>query len=270
MRRTRLVAIVVLALCLTRLAAGQEHLHKDTTAAAWSWTFDGNAFLGRNYQRRLFADYTTWESQNWFMLAADRQNASGRLSANLMLSFEPFTMHDRGSPQLFQTGESYQRIPLVHFQHPHDLLMGLGVTYAFTRPRVTYTLGADLVGSPTLGPTAFMHRASARDNPQAPLIHHSLDSTHITPGVLRAGVGVGSLTIETSIFRGAEPDEDRINIERPRFDSWAARARWRAALGTRRYRVAACDSRNGSNPGMQRASPLRCPSMGRSDLDRWR
>jgi hypothetical protein len=120
------------------------------------------------------------------MLAADRQTAGGRLSANLMLSLEPFTMHDRGSPQLFQTGESYQRTPLVHFQHQHDLLMGLGVTYAFTRPRITYT-----------------------------------------PGVVRAGVGVGSLTAEASVFRGAEPDENRIDVERPRLDSWATRVRWR-------------------------------------------
>jgi hypothetical protein len=65
MRRTRLVAIVVLALCIfIRPVAGQEHQHQETTTAAWSWTFDGNAFLGRNYQQRLFADYTTWESQN--------------------------------------------------------------------------------------------------------------------------------------------------------------------------------------------------------------
>lgn len=48
-------------------------------------------------------------------------------------------------------------------------------------PVVTYTFGADLGGSPALGPTAFMHRESARSNPQAPLTHHDLDSTHITP-----------------------------------------------------------------------------------------
>jgi hypothetical protein len=105
--------------------------------------------------------------------------------------------------------------------------MGLGVTYAITRPEVTYTLGADLVGSPTLGPTAFMHRASARNNPQAPLIHHSVDSTHITPGVVRGGVTFGSLTFEASAFRGASPDEDRVDIERPALDSWAVRGRWR-------------------------------------------
>jgi hypothetical protein len=160
------------------------------------------------------------------MLAADRQGTAGRFSAHLMLSLEPFTVPDRGSPQLFQTGESYQGIPLVNYQHQHDLLMGLGVTYTVVRPKVTYTLGADLVGSPTLGPTAFMHRASARDNPQAPLIHHYVDSTHITPGVVRAGVGFGSFTFEGSVFRGASPDEDRVDIERPGLDSWATRVRW--------------------------------------------
>ena len=189
--------------------------------------FDGNVFFGLNDQRRRFADYSAWESQNWFMVAADRQSPKGRLSANLMLSLEPFTVADGGSPQLFQTGESYQGVPLVNFQHQHDLLMGLGVTYAITRPGVTYTVGADLVGSPTLGPTAFMHRASARNNPQAPLIHHYVDSTHITPGVVRGGVTFGSLTLEASAFRGASPDEDRVDIERPALDSWAARGRWR-------------------------------------------
>jgi hypothetical protein len=71
-----------------------------------------------------------------------------------------------------------------------------------------------------------MHRASAKSNPQVPLIHHYLDSTHITPGVLRAGVRSGSLTFEASVFRGAGPDENRLNLEHPRLDSWAARMRW--------------------------------------------
>ena len=206
----------------------QDHVHETSapTSGPWQIVTDGNVFVGYNYQTRHFADYSAWESQNWFMGAAGRQVGRGRFTALAMLSLEPFTMHDRGSPQLFQTGESFQRIPLVNFQHPHDLLMGLGITYAGTARRATYTVGADLVGSPTLGPTAFMHRASARDNPQVPLIHHYLDSTHITPGVLRAGVGFGSVTVEGSVFRGAGPDEDRLNIERPVLDSWAARVRW--------------------------------------------
>jgi hypothetical protein len=133
-----------------------------------------------------------------------------------------------GSPQLFQTGESYQQVPYVNVQHPHDLFMGLGATYRIERPRVAYVFGADLVGEPTLGPTAFMHRESARDNPQVPLTHHDMDSTHVTEGVLRAGVETGPMTFEASVFRGEEPDQDdnRYNIEKPALDSWAARVRW--------------------------------------------
>ena len=50
-----------------------------------------------------------------------------------------------------------------------------------------------------------MHRESARDNPQVPLTHHDLDSTHISEGVLRAGVETGPMTFEASVFRGEEP-----------------------------------------------------------------
>ena len=53
---------------------------------------------------------------------------------------------------------------------------------------MAYVFGAYAVGEATLGPTAFMHRESARDNPQVPLAHHDLDSTHISEGVIRGGV----------------------------------------------------------------------------------
>jgi len=206
----------------------EPHHHADTPAAAgtWSWTSDANAFFGYNYQQRKFADFSDWESQNWVMLGGNRAVGAGRLTLEGMLSLEPFTMRAQGSPQLFQTGESYQRIPNVNYQHPHDLLMELGATYRIERPRVRYVLGADLVGSPTLGPTPFMHRESARNNPQVPIGHHSLDSTHITAGVLRFGVETGPMSFETSAFRGAEPDENRLNVETPALDSWAVRVGW--------------------------------------------
>ena len=214
-----------------------------------NWATDANVFVGYDYQRRLFADFAAFESQNWFMLAGSRRIGPGRLTVTGMLSFEPLTIGRLvyagdggmarvyassqtgahvpfgGSPQLFQTGESYQAVPFVNVQHLHDLVMGLGATYRIAQPSVAYVFGADLVGSPTLGPTPFMHRESARDNPQVPLTHHDLDSTHITPGVLRGGVERGPMTFEASVFRGEEPDQDdnRYNIEAPRLDSWAAR-----------------------------------------------
>jgi hypothetical protein len=236
-------AIIILALVPAAAIAQEppaEHQHAATPAASssWTWTGDANAFIGYNYQQRLFADFSAWESQNWFMGAGERPLGNGRLLVQGMLSLEPFTIgrlvyaggqsiSAGGSPQLFQTGESYQGTPLVNYQHPHDLIMGLGATYRLERPRLTYIFGADLVGSPTLGPVPFMHRDSARDNPQVRLSHHFLDSTHITTGVLRAGVDTRGFTFETSVFRGEEPNENRLNIDRPRLDSWAARVGWR-------------------------------------------
>jgi hypothetical protein len=232
MIRACAAAAVALGLTLGLAAPGAAqdaaaHDHEAMAAATWKWSADANAFFGYNYQKRLFADFSAWESQNWLMLSAGRDAGPGSLAINGMFSFEPLTMDPRGSPQLFQTGESYEGAPLVNFQHPHDLIMGLGAKYRIPRGRITYLIGADLVGSPALGPTAFMHRASARNNPQVPITHHFVDSSHISTGVLTTGVQIGHVTLEASVFRGEEPDENRYNIERPRLDSWAARLGWR-------------------------------------------
>jgi hypothetical protein len=160
------------------------------------------------------------------MGSGDRRLGRGRLTVEAMFSLEPVTMHQKGSLQLFQTGETFKHVPLMNYQHPHDLVMGLGATFRAPIGRVRYTLGADIVGSPTLGPTPFMHRESGRDNPQVPLLHHYLDASHSTPGVLRAGLTMGPVTIESSVFRGVEPDENRLNIEAPHLDSWAVRTRF--------------------------------------------
>jgi hypothetical protein len=199
---------------------------QDRTASPWAWSADANVIVGYNYQQRLFADFSAWESQNWFMGRGERRFGSGRLSIGSMLSLEPFTVPAGGSPQLFQTGETYRDVPLVNHQHPHDLIMELGATFRLAQRGVTWSVGADLVGSPTLGPPPFMHRESARDNPQVPITHHFMDSTHITTGVVRGAIATGPFAVEASIFRGAEPDENRTNIERPALDSWAARLRW--------------------------------------------
>jgi hypothetical protein len=217
-----------------------EHQHAVVPATqTWTFTTDANVIGGFNYQDRKYFDFAAWESQNWFMGTAARRLGQGHLTLHGMLSLEPLTIGHHvyrvddgthvvagGSPQLFQTGESFKGLPLAEFQHPHDLFMGIGATYERPQGRVTYVAGADLVGSPTLGPTVFMHRESARDNPQVPLSHHLLDSTHSTPGVLRGGMRISEWTVEGSVFRGEEPDEERYDIDAPRLDSWAARIGW--------------------------------------------
>jgi len=198
----------------------------ESSPNGWVWAGDANVFVGFNDQERKFAGFRSWESQNWMMGSGERALGRGRLQVEAMLTLEPFTIHAAGSPQLFQTGESYKGTPLVNLQHPHDLLMGLGATYRFNALGMQTFLGADLAGAATLGPTAFMHRESSRDNPQVPLAHHAMDSTHISAGVIRGGVTRGPFTVEASAFRGAEPDDHRLNIEQPRLDSWAVRGRF--------------------------------------------
>jgi hypothetical protein len=72
-----------------------------------------------------------------------------------------------------------------------------------------------------------MHRASSEGNPTAPLSHHTADSTHITHGVIAAGLTHHGMTVEGSVFHGREPDENRLDIEMGKLDSFAARVWYR-------------------------------------------
>lgn len=66
------------------------------------------------------------------------------------------------------------------------------------------------------------------NDPFAPIGHHWQDATHITFGVLTAGVFTRSVKIEGSLFNGREPDENRTNFDyRSRsLDSYAGRVTW--------------------------------------------
>ena len=198
----------------------------DSASNAWQWMVDGAAFFGFNDQERKFTDFTAWESQNWFMAAGRRSMDRGTLHVTTMFSLEPLTIADIGSPQVFQTGETFTRAPLIDYQHPHDLIMALGAAYTHPWSRGTWDFSAAVVGSPAFGPPPFMHRASAIDNPQAPLSHHYLDSMHITPGVLSAQGALGSWSIDGSWFHGREPDENRLDIDFGPLDSYALRLGW--------------------------------------------
>jgi hypothetical protein len=187
-------------------------------ATGWQWTADGRVFFGFNYLRRKFTDFSAWESQNWVMATGQRQVRRGALRLASMFSFEPFTLHDIGSPQVFQTGEMFRHSPIIDYQHPHDLVMGLGAEYRRPVGRVTLVVGADVVGAPTLGPPV---RPSAAETPHAPLSHHHLDSSHITPVVLRGGVDTGSWRIEGSWFHGRGPDSNRTDLDLGALDSAA-------------------------------------------------
>jgi hypothetical protein len=163
-------------------------------------------------------------SINWGMLMASHTLGGGRLQLRGMFSAEPWTVGAKGYPLLLQSGESYRGQPLHDRQHPHDLFMELAANY---ERAVSRHLGVQLylapVGEPASGPVAYPHRPSAADDPLAPLSHHWQDATHISFGVITAGLFSRTWKLEGSIFNGREPDEHRTDFDFRRLDSYAAR-----------------------------------------------
>ena len=163
-------------------------------------------------------------SPNWFMASGVHKLGRGSLLLQSMFSLDPATVTHESYPLLFQTGETAYGKALVDAQHPHDLFMSLGVSYA-------HPLGDDTmlqlyyapVGDPALGPVAFSHRASAAELPQAPLGHHWQDSTHIADNVATVALHHKWLRVEASGFFGTEPDENRWNIDWGPMNSYSGR-----------------------------------------------
>jgi hypothetical protein len=190
---------------------------------SWSLMFHGSVFAGYDWQSGDRGGQK-FISVNWFMAMARHQLAGGEFGARAMLSAEPFTVGDSGYPLLLQTGESFRGSPIHDRQHAHDLFMELAVTYS--RPisdSVAVQIYAAPAGEPALGPVAFPHRLSASSDPLAPLSHHWADSTHITFGVVTAGVFTRYFKLEGSWFNGREPDENRYDFDFRPLDSYSGR-----------------------------------------------
>jgi hypothetical protein len=192
------------------------------------WMFHGNIFL-RYTHTDVFGDNKRGDGKlgapNWFMAMVNHKiGKKGLLNATAMLSLDRLTEGGDGYPLLFQSGETYNGKRLVDRQHPHDLFSALSIGY-------TQMLNKDMdvfayigyPGEPALGAPAFMHRVSSMNNPDAPLGHHWQDATHITFGVATAGFRYKNFKVEGSSFTGREPDEDRYNFDKARFDSYSYR-----------------------------------------------
>ena len=202
------------------------YLEKDQ----FSFMLHGNAHFRYNNQNPLNTGLglrggSQFDVPNWFMLMAQTPiNSKDRLTFSGMFSLDAFTVGGQGYPLLFQTGETWQGKKLVDRQHPHDLFSELSLTYAYTINKDANLFAYfGLPGEPALGPTAFMHRISSFNNPDSPLGHHWQDATHITFGVFTLGGIYKNIKFDGSVFTGREPDENRLNFDMPRFDSYSGR-----------------------------------------------
>ena len=207
-------------------AAASSHQHDQmqmNMSGEWTFMQDGIVFVNFNHQGGP-RGANELVVPNWWMGMASRDTSRGRVTLTSMLSLDPATVGNDGYRELFQAGEALDGRPLIDRQHPHDLFMQLGASWRVPIGHSTgFTLVGAPVGEPALGPVAFMHRASAADNPTAPLGHHTFDSTHIAFGVVTAAVDRGQWVVEGSLFNGREPDEHRWDFDFGPLDSFSGR-----------------------------------------------
>lgn len=193
------------------------------SAGAWALALHENAMFGFDAMGST-RGADQFVTANWVMGMASHALGGGDLTLRAMLSAEPLLLPGDGYPLLLQTGESWHGVALHDRQHPHDLFMELAA-------RVREPLGDGLAlelyvapsGEPPVGPTAFPHRFTSMADPLAPLGHHWQDATHISFGVLTAGLFTRRVKLEGSWFNGREPDEDRLDLDLRTPDSVAAR-----------------------------------------------
>jgi hypothetical protein len=189
----------------------------------WMLMFHGEVFLNE-IQQTGPRGADKFFSTNWFMPMAQRNLGRGTLTLRTMLSLEPATVSAQRYPELFQQGETAFGKPIVDGQHPHDFFMELAALYDYKlneKTMLSFYLAP--VGDPAMGPPAYPHRASASEDPVAPLGHHFEDSTHIASDVITLGLTHRNFRLEASGFHGREPDEDRWDIDSGKIDSWSAR-----------------------------------------------
>ncbi len=204
-----------------------QHQHMNMESAGWQFMRDGVIFGMFNRQGGPRGGHE-FRVPNWWMGMGTRTVGSSRLTLTAMFSLDPATVGKRGSREIFQVGEAVDGVPLIDRQHPHDLFMQLAAVWRLPINEHTgFTIAGGPAGEAALGPVAFMHRASAAENPLAPLSHHTFDSTHIAYGVVTAAIDHGPWVLEGSLFNGREPDEQRWDFDFGALDSLSTRVWFR-------------------------------------------
>ena len=206
--------------------ASMPHMNMNMSEG-WQFMQDGILFAEFNHQGGPRGG-EEFVAPNWWMGMASRNTTRGQFTFTSMLSLDAATVGRDGYGELFQAGEALDGKPIVDRQHPHDFFMQLSATWRTVLPGQTgFTLSGGPAGEPALGPVAFMHRASAADNPTAPLSHHTFDSSHVSFGVVTAAIDRGRWMMEGSVFNGREPDDNRWDFDLGRLDSVSGRVWFR-------------------------------------------
>jgi hypothetical protein len=148
----------------------------------------------------------------------------GHLTFSAMTSLGALWRDSAGMPSLMQTGGTYRHSYIHDRQHPNELVMEAAANIWFGRRNHLLYLAP--VGSTALGPSPWMHRASAAADPVAPIGHHWQDATHVSHGVAGLGLRFRLFSLEAAAFNARESDYKWPwpDFSHGRLDSFAGRA----------------------------------------------
>ena len=253
----RCVVVALVAAAHRRVGAGRPCRARRAGAAGrsralprWQWTVDSNAFIGFNYQHRKFRDFNAWESQNWVMAhgPARRCARNGRRVVDAVARSADAARHR------IAAGVPDRRDVPARAARSTTSIRTISSWVSARRipaPRRSYDDPGeplDLVGSPSIGPMAFMHRPSAMRKPAgaavAPL--HGLDAHHARRRARRRRRGrlAGRGIVVQGTGAGRKP---------PRHRPWRARFDRRAAVVEPRSLVSSDLRRDAHAAGAARA-----------------
>ncbi len=171
-----------------------------------------------------------FDAPNWFMaMFGHPLSGSSQLGLRAMISLDPLTEGGHGYPLLYQSGETWHGQPLRDRQHPHDLFerafrhlfhQGFQGPLRLSLSRLPRRAGA----WPAHVHAPLDRLRSRRRSHRPPLGRRH--ARHIRRRDTSAMRSRTDLKLEGSSFTGREPDENRYNFDRPRFDSQSVRLDW--------------------------------------------
>ncbi len=171
------------------------------------WTIFWGGALFMNYSSESGPDRQRNEafSLNWVAGGAQRALGSrGLVMFRGRASLEPYTIKERGYPQMLQWVSPESGGPLLDAMRAHDLIGEAAVDVAFRTSTNSFLhLYVAPVGDPAFGSVPYAQRTSSEELAEAPFAYDVQETTHDSTRVITAGFGSRFITLEGSAFHDA-------------------------------------------------------------------
>ena len=210
----------------TSFNAGEAPHHPHiATRGAWTTFWGGALFAEQSTETGPRVQRSEVFSTNWIAGGAQRSLGSrGIVLFRGRASLEPFTIKERGYPQLLQWISPENGGPTLDVMRAHDLIGEAAVDIAFRTTATSFVhLYAAPIGDPAFGAVPYAQRASSEEFAEAPFAYDVQETTHDSTRVITAGFGSRFVTVDGSVFHEAVTSGRHTTIDSGRIDSSSAR-----------------------------------------------